>query len=585
MDAMKMFDINYREIGAGLLKDVYKMGHAKMNTRQNDGNFATWTPRGSRIEGVKKVVLYGLQGTMIQYLIRYWKDNFFDRDIEDVLSEENEYHQGILAMAPDEQIIRELHALGYLPIEIWAIPEGTSAPLRCPLFNIVAEGPTTWIGQSLETLISAETWKATTLATVNKRLRDMLDKHAIATTGSTDGVEYQAHDFSMRGMSGIADAAKTGSAFLLGSRGTDTTNALWYLKTFYGADVGSGTVGNSVAATEHAVQCLQMDENRSERAFLKRYWTEIFPSGIASAVCDAEDFWKVVTEDLPALKDDIMARNGKAVVRPDSGTPFDIICGSEYVHDMNNAYNLDEAKRRMVDILDDEVADETAHGECGDSEASGYFSFDGKTYRLDVEFLWNRYDKQYYYLDETDIVLCEEVELTAEQKGLIEVLWDIFGGTTNELGYKLLDPHIGAIYGDSITFDRADRILTRLADKGFASLNVVFGMGSYHAQYVTRDTFNQALKSTWGSVDGVGKQLWKRPKTDTTGMKNSQKGCVAVLKDDAGELYYVDGLDLNEWREYTKRDDFAMNLVFKDGQLKKFYTLDEVRENYMNAEV
>lgn len=576
MDAMNMFDIDYKELGAGLLKDVYKMGHAKMNTRKNDGNFATWTPRGSRVEGVDKVVLYGLQGTIIEYLIRYWKINFFDRDIEDVLAEEREYHSGILGMAPDEEIIRELHALGYLPIEIWAIPEGTSAPLRCPLFVIIAEGPTTWIGQSLETLISAETWKTTTLATLNKNTREMLNKHALKTTGSIDGVEYQMHDFSMRGMSGVTDAGKTGSAFLLASKGTDSTNALWYLKTFYGANVGDGSTGNSVAATEHAVQCLQMDKNRSERAFLKKYWTEIFPSGIASAVCDAEDFWKVVTEDLPTLKDDIMARDGKAVIRPDSGDPFDIICGTVTVHDLSNEYSLNKAKKHMLDIIEDGVIDETPHGECGDGEGSGFFAFDNKIYKMDVSFEWNRYD---YYLDDSEIDSCEEVELTCEQKGLIEVLWDIFGGTVNELGYKVLDSHIGAIYGDSITFDRADGILTRLEEKGFASLNVVFGMGSFHAQYVTRDTFNQALKSTWGSVDGTGKQLYKSPKTDTTGLKNSQKGCVAVLTDETGELYYIDELSLDEWREYTKRDDFAMYKVFENGKLLKFYTLEEVRTN------
>jgi len=70
-------------------------------------------------------------------------------------------------------------------------------------------------------------------------------------------------------------------------------------------------------------------------------------------------------------------------------------------------------------------------------------------------------------------------------------------------GFKQLDSHIGLIYGDAITLARAKEILQRLEQNGFASTNVVFGIGSYTYQYNTRDTFGFALKSTLCEIDGL----------------------------------------------------------------------------------
>ena len=128
--------------------------------------------------------------------------------------------------------------------------------------------------------------------------------------------------------------------------------------------------------------------------------------------------------------------------------------------------------------------------------------------------------------DPVDII-CGTNELkgeTASERGLVQCLWDIFGGTVNEKGYKVLDPHIGAIYGDSITYNRAEQIFNRLALKGFASSNIVLGIGSYTYQHVTRDTHCMAMKSTYAIINGVGTPIFKDPKTDT-GVKKSEKAC------------------------------------------------------------
>jgi nicotinamide phosphoribosyltransferase len=133
---------------------------------------------------------------------------------------------------------------------------------------------------------------------------------------------------------------------------------------------------------------------------------------------------------------------------------------------------------------------------------------------------------------------------TPEYKGAVQCLWETFGGTESSTGFRILDSHIGLIYGDAITLRRAEEIMDRLKVKGFASTNVVFGIGSYTYQYNTRDTFGFALKSTLCVIDGVEKQIFKNPKTDD-GTKKSQKGRVVVLKD-GDTLTFRDGLSLGD---------------------------------------
>ena len=116
---------------------------------------------------------------------------------------------------------------------------------------------------------------------------------------------------------------------------------------------------------------------------------------------------------------------------------------------------------------------------------------------------------------------------TAAHSGTVGTLWNIFGGTTNIKGFRQLDPHIGVIYGDSITLDRCEAICRRLKEQGFASTNMVFGIGSYTYQYVTRDTFGFAMKATFGIVKGKPMEIFKDPLTDG-GVKKSAKGLLRV---------------------------------------------------------
>lgn len=155
-------------------------------------------------------------------------------------------------------------------------------------------------------------------------------------------------------------------------------------------------------------------------------------------------------------------------------------------------------------------------------------------------------------------------------KGAVECLWDIFGGTITETGHKLLDAHVGLIYGDSITLDRANQILEQLEAKGFASANVVFGIGSYTYQYNTRDTFGFAMKATYAIIDGEEAELFKDPKTDN-GVKKSAKGLLRVEKEPDGSYKLYD--------QQSKTEQFVGELkpVFANGRLVHETNIDEIR--------
>ncbi len=149
-------------------------------------------------------------------------------------------------------------------------------------------------------------------------------------------------------------------------------------------------------------------------------------------------------------------------------------------------------------------------------------------------------------------------------------MWDTFGGSETGKGFKVLDPHIGLIYGDSITLERANQILAQLRDKGFAASNVVFGVGSYTYVYQTRDTLGFAMKATAGIVNGKFIEIFKDPKTDG-GFKKSAKGYLAVHQNENGEYVLKDQVSLEE------KNNSDLKEVFRDGKLLVDHTLAEIR--------
>lgn len=570
-----MTKVNYP---ATLLCDFYKVSHKAQYPTNTQRIFASWTPRATRNKDIQKVVCFGVQAFVKEWLIEYFNENFFNRPKEDVVAEYNRVIKYTLGGEPDSTHIEELHDLGYIPIKITALKEGTLVPIRVPMLTIEnTVDKFFWLTNYLETLMSAELWLPMTSATTALQYRKILESYAKQTGGDLGAVLFQGHDFSMRGMGGMRASILSGMGHLLSFTGTDTIPAILGMEKYYNANMETELIGSSIPASEHSVQCAGGKEEEFET--YKRLINEVYPKGICSIVSDTWDFWNVVTNFLPRLKDDIMNRDGRVVIRPDSGDPVDILCGTVDIEYLEYLKDLEKCKDFMCEKLVEEVREETPHGEHGDMDRTGYFRLGGKVYEITVEFTWNRYDKQYYYIDGVEIISCYEYELSPSQKGLIECLWEIFGGTITDKGYKQLDTHIGAIYGDAITLDRCEKICRRLKDKGFASTNVVYGIGSFTYQYATRDTFGFALKTTYAVIDGEEKMLFKDPITDD-GTKKSQRGLVVVHEED-GKLTFKDCLLMAD--KLNDKDDL-LEVVFEDGELKREHSLSEIRE-LINKEI
>ncbi len=476
---------------AMLLADFYKLSHREQYPPNTQMVYSTWTPRASKIEGINEVVCFGIQGFIKEYLIEFFNENFFKRDIKSILEEYARTVSNTLGIKkPRTKHIEDLWALGYLPLEIRAVPEGTLVPVRVPMMTIRNTHPKFfWLTNFIETLASCNLWKPSTSATIANEYRKLLEVYAIKTAGDKGFVPFQGHDFSMRGMDSVESASRSGAGHLLSFVGTDIIPAITYLEQYYGANCEKELVGTSIPATEHSVACAY----QNDMDYFKRMITEVYPNGFVSIVSDTWDLWDVLRNILPSLKKEIMARDGKMVIRPDSGDPVKIICGNP----------------------------EATFG-------------------------------------------------SPEYLGVIQMLWNTFGGTVNAKGYKVLDSHIGCIYGDSITLERCKAICEGLERKGFASTNMVYGIGSYTYQYNTRDTFGFALKSTLCVVGDNERQIFKDPKTDN-GVKKSQKGRVWVL-DINGKIVCVDGLGM--------KDENAMDMlrvVFQDGKLVRDESLSTIR--------
>lgn len=515
-------------------KDFYKTDHRRQYPKGTEVVYSNFTPRETRIEGVNEVVVFGIQYFIKDYLIRRFNEGFFSKPKEEVLKQYKRVMDKSLGPdSIDTSHLGALHDLGYLPIEIKALPEGSISKLRVPILTIKNTLPDFfWLTNFLETLLCNSIWHPITSATIAHEYRKMLDKYAAETSDLDWFPEWQGHDFSMRGHTSFESSVVSGMAHLTSFKGTDTIPAILALEHYYGANLDNEVIGGSVPATEHSVMCLGGEV--SEYDTYHRLLTEIYPKGIVSVVSDTWDYWEVLTKVLPALKAVIMARDGKLVIRPDSGDPVKIVCG--YVWE-----KVDDLEYETLVQLNDEVEA---------VECKGKFYFINR-----------------HAVSVMDVGFRPQEVLEAEVKGSIQLLWELFGGEVNSKGYKQLDSHIGLIYGDSITLDRCKAICEGLKKKGFASTNAVYGIGSYTYQYVTRDTFGFAMKATYGVINGKATEIFKKPKTDK-GTKNSAKGLLCVNEDGS----------LIECATPEQEAGGLLRTVFKNGYLIKEYTLTEIRE-------
>ena len=539
------------------LADFYKTGHPSMYPRETTRLVANFTPRSSKYAPVlpqlfdNKVVWAGLQGFISEYLVDLFTKEFFDKPKAQAIRKFKRRMDTALGQdAVPAERLEALHELGYLPLEIRSLPEGSRVNVKVPPVLFINTHPAfPWVSTYFETIFSCENWKPSTVATIAFEFRKLLTYFAKVTGAPEEFVDWQGHDFSMRGMSGVHDAMRCGTGHLLSFTGTDTIPAIDYAEDFYGADADKELVGGSIPATEHSVMTLRilltlqrlgrdpanaiLDEKAlrrlAEREVIRELITQDYPAGMVSIVSDSFDFWNVMTVIAKDLKEEIRARKPnalglrKVVFRPDSGDPVRILTG----------------------YLDEELR-------CDESGVRQVFA--GGVYQL---------------RDEPGVSITE-----AERIGAVECLWNIYGGTTTDKGFKILDSAVGLIYGDSISLARARDIMLRLVAKGFASCNVVFGIGSYTYNMLSRDTFGWAMKAIYAEVGNEAVDIYKDPATDD-GTKKSAKGLLRVEKE---------GEDFVLYQQQTPEqfNGGALVPVFRDGKLLVRTTLAEMRER-LNA--
>lgn len=476
-----------------LLIDFYKAVHAEMLPKDITKSVSYFTPRMSRVKMWDKVVMFSLQGFVKKYLIEYFNEEFFNRDFEDVISEYRRIMDATLGKnAYKLEKIEKLHKLGYLPIEIISLPEGAMVPMHVPMFGITNTHPDfAWLPQSLESLISAESWHPMLAATVGYTYRQIVNKYYDITCDDNAERAKALGAFDFRGEECTESAIKAGAGWCLSFLNTATVPTIPYLEKYYNCDCTKEPVAFGSPSTEHSVMCSNFAIDGDEVTLLRRLLTEIYPETSFSAVLDSYDYWNVIENVLPLLKEEILAHKGCMLMRGDSGD-------------------------------------------------------------------------------------CVEVVTKTVFK-----LWDEFGGTINSKGYKVLDPHVKAIYGDSITIQRCEQIYKILTENGFACSNVALGVGSFSMQCVeeegilkpfTRDTFSSCIKATYCEINNKPYPIFKNPKEG--GFKKSQKGCCVVKQNENGFYSFEDGYT---WNDAVNNKDNKLVTIFKDGKMIKEYTLSEVR--------
>ena len=484
--------MNYNPL---LMTDGYKTSHHRMYPAGTTLVYSNFTPRNVKYmpEQAKQIIVFGTQYT-IKYIYDLYNEQFFKRPKAEVCGEAKKYLSSYLNCDYDVSHFEALHDLQYLPIAVKSLKEGSIIDAKIPILTFYNTLPEFyWLPNFLETLISSLLWKPLHSASLAYGYKKLLLDAAKNTDEKNIGfVDFQGHDFSSRGMQHPEAAVSSSLGFLTSFKGTDTIPALEAAAYYY----NEKDVAFSVPASEHAVMTAYGKEE--EINGFKRLM-EQYPTGILSVVSDSFDLWKVCTEFVTILKQQILARDGKLVIRPDSGDPVDIICGT----------------------------------------SEPYGKYEGR---------W---------------------EDAPAAKGVIELLWNVFGGTVNEQGYKVLDPHIGSIYGDSITLERAQQICERLKAKGFASTNIVLGVGSYSMGYATRDNQGGAVKATYCEVNGIGREIYKDPITDD-GTKKSAKGLMKVVLEN--NTYKL--IDQVSW---TEEQTGELHEVFRNGKLLVNESLSEIR--------
>ena len=299
--------------------DTYKNCHVDVYPEGMTKLVSYLVPRKSMFEKQQKVVVFGIQA-----FIKNFKENadaWFAKPTSEVIAD---YEKKMnLQLGPgnyETSHIEKLHRLGYLPLKIKALPEGSLVNMGVPIASVENTDPDfAWLAQWTECWLQGEVWKPCNDATAGYMYYKIAKKWYDKTTDGADP-RMAASDFGMRGMSCMEEACKTSASWLISFNKTSTVPAISWLDYFYNADCSYNHLGIGAVSIEHSVVSSNVAVGTSEKELilklLKQYKN-------FSYVADTYDYWDVVKNVLPEIKEEILAHEGKILIRPDSGDQYE----------------------------------------------------------------------------------------------------------------------------------------------------------------------------------------------------------------------------------------------------------------------
>lgn len=290
------------------LSDSYKISHYKQYPPGTKRVYSYFESR--RGSTYPQTTFFGLQ---------YWLQQYLAGPVvtQEKIDEADEMFRlhfgGQVFNRPGWEDILQRHG-GFLPVEIKAIPEGTVVGESNVLMTVEnTDDQAYWLTNFLETLL-VQVWYPSTVATQSRAMKQVITDYLIKT-GDPSLAEFKLHDFGFRGVTCPEQAAIGGAAHLANFQGTDNIPGIMLARTFYREQMA----GFSIPAAEHSTITSWGHEHEVDAC---RNMLEQYPSGLVATVSDSYDIFNCCANIWGGvLKDQVLARDGVLVVRPDSGEP------------------------------------------------------------------------------------------------------------------------------------------------------------------------------------------------------------------------------------------------------------------------
>ena len=470
--------LNKKKCPPMLLCDFYKVVHNALYPDGMNKLVSYLTPRMSRVKIFDFVICFVIQAFCREYLHDYFDENFFNRNKEEVVEEYDRYLRYTIGEGCySTERIAALHDLGYLPIEIRTIPEGTKVPIKVPMIEISNTHPDfAWVTNAIESLMSCYLWHPMISANVGYIYRQIVNRWYSMTVDDDVPRNTALGDFSMRGQESLESAITSSAGFALSFLNTATVPCATFLENNYYCNVEKEPVIKGAASTEHSVMCSNYAVDGDEITMVKRLLKDIYYDTSFSMVSDSYDYWNMVENIIPSCREDIENHNGVFLVRPDSGDPANIVCGTCRFFGEGNT----PEEKGTVEVLWEKFG--------GTVNSKGY-----KVLNKKIKVI---------YGDSITISRAEDIYSRLQVKG--------FAANNVTFG-------VGSFSQQCIELPNGE------------------------LQPFTRDTLSIAVKATYCEVNGKPIHIFKNPKTDSGHFKKSQKGCCIVYIDADGEIDYEDG--------------------------------------------